>query len=204
LAGLRRCGSRAADRAGRIRGGRRARGRPRSGRSIRDTDCRGHKARRALARVRCAGRHCPFQEPKDPTMSFPLDDLLARRIAIIDGAMGTMIQRRGLGENDFRNERLASHTRDLKGNNDLLGITRPDVIGAIHREYLAAGADIIETNTFSSNTISQADYGLEPWVYELNLANARAAREAADEVTARTPDRPRFVAGSMGPTTRTL
>ena len=137
-------------------------------------------------------------------MSFPLDDLLARRIAIIDGAMGTMIQRRGLGENDFRNERLASHAQDLKGNNDLLGITRPDVIGAIHREYLAAGADIIETNTFSSNTISQADYGLEPWVYELNLANARVAREAADDVTARTPDRPRFVAGSMGPTTRTL
>jgi 5-methyltetrahydrofolate--homocysteine methyltransferase len=137
-------------------------------------------------------------------MTFPLDEILTRRIAIIDGAMGTMIQRYQLGEQDFRNDRLASHVHDLKGNNDLLGITRPDVIAAIHRQYLDAGADIIETNTFSSNVISQADYGLESWIYELNVANARLARAAADEATSRTPDRPRFVAGSIGPTNRTL
>jgi 5-methyltetrahydrofolate--homocysteine methyltransferase len=134
----------------------------------------------------------------------PLDDILARRIAIIDGAMGTMIQRYGLDEKDFRDGRLAGHARDLKGNNDLLGITRPDVIAAIHREYLDAGADIIETNTFSSNVISQADYGLESWIYELNVANARLARAAADEAIVRTPDHPRYVAGSIGPTNRTL
>jgi 5-methyltetrahydrofolate--homocysteine methyltransferase len=137
-------------------------------------------------------------------MTFPLDDILARRIAIIDGAMGTMIQRYRLEEKDFRGERLTTHSHDQKGNNDLLGITRPDVIGAIHRQYLDAGADIIETNTFSSNVISQADYGLESWIYEMNVANARLARAAADEATARTPDRPRFVAGSIGPTNRTL
>ncbi|MCC7042275.1 MAG: methionine synthase [Acidobacteria bacterium] len=137
-------------------------------------------------------------------MTFPLDEILTRRLAIIDGAMGTMIQRYRLDEKDFRDDRLATHGHDLKGNNDLLGITRPDVIAAIHRQYLDAGADIIETNTFSSNVISQADYGLESWIYEMNVANARLARAAADEATARTPDRPRFVAGSIGPTNRTL
>ncbi len=137
-------------------------------------------------------------------MTFPLDDILTHRIAIIDGAMGTMIQRRRLDERDFRNDRLAGHGQELKGNNDLLGITRPDVIAAIHREYLEAGADIIETNTFNSNVISQADYGLESWIYDLNVANARLAREAADAASARTPDRPRFVAGALGPTNRTL
>jgi len=133
-----------------------------------------------------------------------LDTILAKRIVILDGAMGTMIQRRKLGEADFRGSRFAKHAHDLQGNNDVLVLTRPDVISDIHREYLDAGADIIETNTFNSNAISQADYGLEGLVYELNLAAAKLARAAADEVTARTPDRPRFVAGALGPTNRPL
>src|SRR4051812_44126331 len=118
--------------------------------------------------------------------------------------MGTMIQRRSLQEADFRGSRLADHSRELKGNNDLLVLTRPDVILDIHREYLEAGADIIETNTFSSQAISQADYGLEALSYELNVEGARLARQAADEYMGRTPERPRFVAGAMGPTNRTL
>ncbi len=133
-----------------------------------------------------------------------LHDLLATRILVLDGAMGTMIQRHRLGEGDFRGERFAGHGRDLQGDNDLLVLTRPDVIAGIHREYLEAGSDIIETNSFNSNAIAQADYGLEAIVYELNLEAARLARAAADECTARTPDRPRFVAGSMGPTNRIL
>ena len=133
-----------------------------------------------------------------------LDDLLSRRIAILDGAMGTMVQRHRLDERDFRGDRFAAHSHDLRGNNDVLVLTRPDVIGGIHRQYLEAGADIIETNTFNANAISQADYALEGFIYELNVAGARLAREAADEVTARTPDRPRFVAGAIGPTNRTL
>ncbi|HEV3484342.1 MAG TPA: homocysteine S-methyltransferase family protein, partial [Vicinamibacterales bacterium] len=137
------------------------------------------------------------------TIAF-LHDALSRRILILDGAMGTMIQRYNLTEADFRGDRFASHPRDLRGNSDLLVLTRPDVIGAIHREYLAAGADIVETNTFTSTAIAQADYGLEPLVYELNVAAARLARAAADEWSARTPDRPRWVAGSMGPTNRIL
>jgi 5-methyltetrahydrofolate--homocysteine methyltransferase len=133
-----------------------------------------------------------------------LDTLLASRVLILDGAMGTMIQRRKLQEADFRGDRFRSHPRDLKGNSDVLVLTRPDVIGAIHREYLEAGADIIETNTFNGQAISQADYELEPYCYEINREGARLAREAADEYTARTPDQPRFVAGSMGPANRTL
>ena len=133
-----------------------------------------------------------------------LDDILRQRVAILDGAMGTMIQRYKLTEADFRGQRFIGHGHDLKGNNDLLVLTRPDIIGAIHRQYLEAGADIIETNSFNANVVSQADYGLEPLIYELNREAARVAREAADEVTARTPGRPRFVAGSMGPTNRTL
>ena len=133
-----------------------------------------------------------------------LDALLARRILVLDGAMGTMIQRHKLTEAEFRGRRWASHARDLRGNNDLLILTRPDVIDGIHREYLAAGADIIETNTFSSNAIAQSDYGLESAVYELNATGASLARAAADDYTALTPDRPRFVAGSMGPTNRIL
>jgi 5-methyltetrahydrofolate--homocysteine methyltransferase len=133
-----------------------------------------------------------------------LTALLDRRILLLDGAMGTMIQRYKLTDADFRGERFKDHPKDLKGNSDLLVLTRPDVIGAIHREYLAAGADIIETNTFTSTAIGQADYGLEALAFELNLAGARVAREAADEWTAKTPDRRRFVAGSIGPMNRTL
>src|SRR6185295_10752828 len=133
-----------------------------------------------------------------------LEALLAQRILVLDGAMGTMIQRHQLTEKDFRGKRLAAHPRELRGNNDLLVLTRPDVIAGIHRQYLEAGSDIIETNTFSSNAIAQADYGLESVVYELNLEGARLARAAADEYTKKTPDRPRFVAGSMGPTNRIL
>ncbi|HEY5616910.1 MAG TPA: homocysteine S-methyltransferase family protein, partial [Vicinamibacterales bacterium] len=138
------------------------------------------------------------------TISDQLHTLLARRILLLDGAMGTMIQRRSLAETDFRGERFRNHPRELKGNGDLLALTRPDVIGAIHREYLDAGADIIETNTFSSTAIAQADYGLEAVAYELNLEGARVARAAADEWSRKTPDRPRFVAGAIGPTNRTL
>jgi len=133
-----------------------------------------------------------------------LNELLAARLLILDGAMGTMIQRHRLEEPDFRGERFATHPHDLKGNSDVLVLTRPDVIGSIHREYLEAGADIIETNTFNGNAVSQADYGLESLIYELNVTGARLARQAADEYTRRTPDRPRFVAGSMGPANRTL
>ena len=133
-----------------------------------------------------------------------LHSLLARRILLLDGAMGTMIQRRALTEADFRGTRFADHRRDLRGDNDLLVLTQPDVIGAIHREYLDAGADIIETNTFNSTAIAQADYGLEALAYELNLEAARLARAAADDASRATPDRPRFVAGAIGPTNRTL
>jgi 5-methyltetrahydrofolate--homocysteine methyltransferase len=138
------------------------------------------------------------------TIRSTLDDLLAGRILILDGAMGTMIQRHGLGERDFRGERFHDHPRDLKGNNDLLVLTRPHVVSGIHKQYLEAGADIIETNTFNANAISQADYGLEPLAYEMNVAAARLAKEAAAEWTTRTPDRPRFVAGAIGPTNRAL
>ena len=140
----------------------------------------------------------------NPDVLKELDGLLAKRILVLDGAMGTMIQRHALTEADFRGERFASHPRDLKGNNDVLVLTRPDVIAGIHRQYLEAGSDLIETNTFSSTAIAQADYALESCVYELNLEGARLARAVVDEWTARTPDRPRFVAGSMGPTNRIL
>src|SRR6266849_4708404 len=133
-----------------------------------------------------------------------LDSLLARRILILDGAMGTMVQRHQLTEADFRGERFKTHAKDLRGNNDVLVLTRPDVIASIHRQYLEAGSDIIETNTFSSTAIAQADYGLEALVYELNLEGAKLAKAACDEWTARTPDSPRFAAGSMGPTNRIL
>jgi 5-methyltetrahydrofolate--homocysteine methyltransferase len=138
------------------------------------------------------------------TIADRLHSLLATRILILDGAMGTMIQRRRLTEADFRGERFRDHPRDLKGNGDVLALTRPDVIREIHSEYLAAGADIIETNTFSGTAIAQADYGLEALAYELNLEGARVAKAAADDWSRRTPDQPRFVAGAMGPTNRTL
>ena len=129
---------------------------------------------------------------------------LARRILVLDGAMGTMVQRLGLTEADFRGERFAAHPHDLKGNNDLLVLTRPDAVADIHAQYLDAGADIVETNTFSANAVSQADYGLEAIAYELNVAAARIARRVADEWTAKTPERRRFVAGAIGPTTKVL
>ena len=128
-----------------------------------------------------------------------IEKQLQDHILVLDGAMGTMIQRYPLEEADFRGERFASHTSSLKGNNDLLNITRPDIIFEIHKEYLAAGADIIETNTFSGTTIAQADYHLEDAVYDINFQGARLARNAADLFT----DKPRFVAGSLGPTNRT-
>ena len=131
-----------------------------------------------------------------------LERLLAERILVLDGAMGTMVQTYRLDEAGFRGERFADHGKDLKGNNDLLSITRPDIVEAIHRDYLLAGADIIETNTFNANGISQADYGLESLAHELNVASAQVARRAADAVTASDPRRPRFVAGAMGPTNR--
>jgi len=130
--------------------------------------------------------------------------LLSERILVLDGAMGTMIQRHGLTEADYRGDRFAEHDIELKGNSDVLSLTRADVIRSIHDEYLAAGADVIETNTFSAQRISQADYALEDLSRELNLASARIAREAADAMTAQTPDRPRFVAGALGPLNRTL
>ncbi|WP_420318189.1 homocysteine S-methyltransferase family protein [Ekhidna sp.] len=132
-----------------------------------------------------------------------LTELLLKKILVLDGAMGTMIQRHKLEENDFRNESLKDHEKSLKGNNDLLSITRPDIIKEIHAQYFEAGADIAETNTFSGTTIAQADYGLEDLVYELNYQSAKIAREAADEFTKNEPDKPRFVAGAMGPTNRT-
>lgn len=132
-----------------------------------------------------------------------LKQLVARRILILDGAMGTMIQRHKLDEEGYRGERFKHWNRDLKGNNDLLTLTQPKIIRDIHKAYFDAGADIAETNTFNSTTISQADYGMESLTYELNVAGARLAREAADEATAETPDKPRFVAGVLGPTNRT-
>lgn len=130
-------------------------------------------------------------------------EALEDRILILDGAMGTMIQRHKLEEKDFRGEIFKDHESPLKGNNDLLAMTRPDIIKSIHKEYFAAGADIAETNTFSGTSIAQADYNLEHIVYDLNLQAAKIAREAADEFTAMEPHKPRFVAGSMGPTNRT-
>jgi 5-methyltetrahydrofolate--homocysteine methyltransferase len=133
-----------------------------------------------------------------------LDKLVADRILVLDGAMGTMIQRHKLTEADYRGSRFAAHTVDVKGNNDLLVLTQPQIIADIHRQYLDAGADIIESNTFNANGVSQSDYALEHLIYELNFEGARLARAAADEVTAQWPSRPRLVAGSIGPSNRTL
>ena len=135
------------------------------------------------------------------TRAADLPAQLARRILIIDGAMGTMIQRHRLVEADFRDARLADHPRDLKGNNDLLVLTRPDIVRSIHEAYLAAGADLIETNTFGATSIAQSDYGLAHLAREMNVAAARLARDAADAHS--TPERPRYVAGALGPTPRT-
>ncbi|MCD6069198.1 MAG: 5-methyltetrahydrofolate--homocysteine methyltransferase [Bacteroidetes bacterium] len=133
-----------------------------------------------------------------------IQEELEKRILVIDGAMGSLIQQYKLTEEDFRGERFKDFHKDVKGNNDLLCITRPDVIEEIHKQYLEAGADILETNSFSSTRISMADYDMQDICYELNLAAAKVARKAADEYTAKTPEKPRFVAGAMGPTTKLL
>ena len=138
-----------------------------------------------------------------PDASETLTALLAERILVIDGAMGTMIQGHQLGEDDYRGERFADWDSEVRGNSDLLSLTQPDIIRSIHKEYLEAGADVVATNTFSAQKISQADYGMEDLAYELNYESAKLAREAADAVTESTPDRPRFVAGGLGPTNRT-
>ena len=132
-----------------------------------------------------------------------IETLVRERILILDGAMGTMIQQYNLTEDDFRGKRFAQIPGQLKGNNDILCLTRPDVIRDIHRKYLAAGADIIETNTFNSTSVSMADYHVQEYVREINFAAVKLAREVADEFTALTPDKPRFVAGSIGPTNKT-
>ncbi len=131
-----------------------------------------------------------------------IKDILADRILLLDGAMGTMIQRYSLTEEDFRKGWFENHPAKLKGNNDILVLTRPDVIKAIHAEYLEAGADIVETNTFGATRIAQADYELEDAVYDINFHGAKIAREVCDTFTSQNPDKPRFVAGSMGPTTK--
>ena len=132
-----------------------------------------------------------------------LEAAAAERILIIDGAMGTMIQRYKLDEAGYRGERFKDWKQDVKGNNDLLVLTQPDIIEAIHEEYLAAGADLLETNTFNAQRISMADYGMEELSYEMNVAAAKIARLAADKWTKKTPEKPRFVAGAVGPTNRT-
>ena len=137
----------------------------------------------------------------DYTRGARLPHILRQRIAILDGAMGTMIQRYKFGEADYRGTRFKDHPKDLKGNNDMLQLSRPDVIAAIHERYLEAGADIIETNTFGATSVAQDDYGLGAHAREMNLAGARLARAACDKFS--TADKPRFVAGALGPTPRT-
>lgn len=132
-----------------------------------------------------------------------IKSILEKRILVLDGAMGTMIQRHNLDENDFRAERFKDYPKSLKGNNDLLSLTQPEIIKGIHKEYLEAGADIIETNTFSATSVSQGDYDLQSYVFEMNKESARFAKEAAAEMTKKTPDKPRFVAGALGPTNKT-
>ena len=132
-----------------------------------------------------------------------IQDILQERILILDGAMGTMLQRYKFTEEDFRGERFKDWEHPLQGNNDLLSLTQPEAIAEIHRKYFAAGADIVETNTFSSTTIAMADYFMEDLVYELNYESARIAKQVAEEFTAKEPHKPRFVVGSIGPTNKT-
>ncbi|MFN5415506.1 MAG: homocysteine S-methyltransferase family protein [Flavobacteriia bacterium] len=136
-------------------------------------------------------------------MSKTIQEILQEKILVLDGAMGTMIQRHKLEEEDFRKGWFDNHHKPLKGNNDLLSLTRPEIIEDIHRQYFEAGADIAETNTFSGTTIAQADYDLESAVYDINFHSAKIAKKVAEEFTALNPDKPRFVAGSIGPTNRT-
>jgi 5-methyltetrahydrofolate--homocysteine methyltransferase len=140
-------------------------------------------------------------KPVKYTRAQALPAVLASRIAILDGAMGTMIQRFKLGEAQYRGERFEGFHKDVKGNNELLSLTRPDVIADIHEAYLAAGADLIETNTFGATTVAQADYDMAPLAREMNRASARLARSACDKFS--TPDHPRFVVGALGPTPKT-
>ncbi len=144
----------------------------------------------------------PASTPRPAASTAALRALFASRIAVLDGAMGTMIQQQNLAEADFRGARFASHPQDLRGNNDLLSLTKPRLIEDIHLAYFEAGADLVETNTFNSTAIAQADYAMEPVVTEMNLAAARIARRAADQASARL-GRPCFVAGALGPTNRT-
>ena len=132
-----------------------------------------------------------------------IQDVLKERILVLDGAMGTMLQRHKFTEEDFRGERFKDWEHPLQGNNDLLSLTQPEAIAEVHRLYFAAGADIVETNTFSGTTIAMADYHMEDLVYELNYESARIAKAVADEFTAKEPNKPRFVAGSIGPTNKT-
>ncbi|MDQ2800296.1 MAG: homocysteine S-methyltransferase family protein, partial [Armatimonadota bacterium] len=131
-------------------------------------------------------------------------ELLKERILIIDGSMGVLLQSRKLTEADYRGEQFKDHPKDVRNNPDLLNLTQPEVVEAVHQAYLDAGADIIETNTFTAASISQADYGLEAAAYDMNLEGARIARRAVDKAIQRDPSRPRFVAGALGPTTKTL
>jgi len=140
---------------------------------------------------------------KDSDLFVNLKEILKNRILVIDGAMGTMIQRYNLTEADYRGTRFANFHLDVKGNNDLLSITQPDIISAIHKEYLEAGADILETNTFSANRVSMADYDMQELIFELNFESAKIAKSAAMEYTLKNPEKPRFVAGSIGPTNQT-
>ncbi|WP_293296513.1 homocysteine S-methyltransferase family protein [Allomuricauda sp.] len=132
-----------------------------------------------------------------------IKDILKKRILVLDGAMGTMLQRYKFKEEDFRGERFKDWPCDLQGNNDLLSLTQPEAVKEVHRSFLQAGADILETNTFSGTTIAMADYGMEELVYELNYESAKLAKEVADEFTDKNPKKPRFVAGSIGPTNKT-
>jgi 5-methyltetrahydrofolate--homocysteine methyltransferase len=132
-----------------------------------------------------------------------LQQAVKDRILVLDGAMGTMLQRYQLKEDDYRGQHFLNWSSDLKGNHDLLNLTRPDVVEEVHRAYFLAGADIVETNTFNANSISQNDYGTQAFVYDINYASAKIARRIADEFTLENPDKPRFVAGSIGPTNRT-
>jgi 5-methyltetrahydrofolate--homocysteine methyltransferase len=136
-------------------------------------------------------------------MNIRLEALLKDRILVIDGAMGTMIQQYKLTEKDYRGTRFANHAYDIQGNNEILVFTQPHIIEAIHLAYLEAGADILETNTFGATKIAQADYHLESLAYEMNLEAAKIARKAADEFNIKTPEKPRFVAGAIGPTNKT-
>ena len=138
-----------------------------------------------------------------PDATAELTAALQQRVLVLDGAMGTMVQQYKLTEADFRGRRFADWPSDLRGNNDLLALTRPEIIRAIHAEYLDAGADIVETDTFNAQRVSLADYGMQDHAYELNVAAARLAREACDAAAARTPDRPRWVGGAIGPMNRT-